>query len=223
MRLFNERPGGFVALAAAVIVAELALSLVPVAGRPAANMIVPILACSLIYASLAVDRNDRPRAAHLVAPFAAPVAAIAAVIVASLVVFAAEAVIAWLVAGVNLLDPHADGELGPAEILIVYGVGVATSLPLTLVPLLALFEGASVREAFRSSLQAFARNVPAFLLYGLLSLALLGLAFFTMGLGLLIALPLWAASSYAAWKDVYGIGHGAGRSGPDQDPSGTDQ
>jgi hypothetical protein len=26
-----------------------------------------------------------------------------------------------------------------------------------------------------------------------------------MGLGLVLALPLWVASSYAAWKDIFGI------------------
>ena len=27
----------------------------------------------------------------------------------------------------------------------------------------------------------------------------------TFGLGLVLALPLWVASSYAAWKDIFGI------------------
>jgi hypothetical protein len=27
----------------------------------------------------------------------------------------------------------------------------------------------------------------------------------TAGLGLVLALPLWAAASYAAWKDVFGL------------------
>jgi hypothetical protein len=26
-----------------------------------------------------------------------------------------------------------------------------------------------------------------------------------MGLGLLLVLPLWAASSYAAWRDIFGV------------------
>jgi uncharacterized membrane protein len=78
-------------------------------------------------------------------------------------------------------------------------------LPLTLVPLLALFEGMSTRDAFASSLAAFFRNLPAFALYGALSIALLGIGFVTRGLALLIVMPLWAASSYAAWKDLYRV------------------
>jgi uncharacterized membrane protein len=39
-------------------------------------------------------------------------------------------------------------------------------------------------------------------LYGLLSYALLVLGLLTLGLGLLIVLPLWATSSYVAWRDL---------------------
>jgi uncharacterized membrane protein len=166
---------------------------------------VPLFACSLLYASLACDRDDRPRLAHLLAPFAAPVGAVGAIIAASLTVFGAEWLVAWKLAGINLLEAREVRDLGAATLLSIYGAGVAVSLPLTLVPLLAMFEGASAREAFAASAAAFARNVPAFLLYGALSIALLGLAFVTLGLGLLIVLPLWAASSYAAWKDLFGV------------------
>jgi hypothetical protein len=205
MRLFRRHPVGFCALAVAVIFIELLLDLLPVVGRPAANVIVPVLACSLLYAALAIDRGDRPRLVHLLAPFAAPVGAIATVIVASLVVFAVEWTVAWHLTGRNLLNVEDMGELGTVSAFAVYGGGVAVALPLTLVPLFAMFEQASMRDAFTGSLAAFFRNVPAFALYGALSVALIGLAFITVGFGLVIALPLWAASSYIAWKDLFGI------------------
>jgi uncharacterized membrane protein len=205
LRLFKRHPFRFAALAVTIIVVELVLDLIPVAGRPAANIVVPLLACSLLYASLATDRGDQPQARHLAAPFAAPFTAVVAVLLASVLVFAAEWLVAWHVAGVNLLASD-DGEaLGVLATFVVYGAGVAVSLPLTLVPLLALFEQAGVRDAFVMSAGSFLRNMPAFLLYGALSIALLGIAFVTLGLGLALALPLWAASSYAAWKDLFAI------------------
>lgn len=205
LRLYKRHPVRFGALAVAIIAVELLLDLVPIAGRPAANIVVPLLACCLLYASLAVDRGDAPRLAHLAAPFAAPFAAVAAVVAASVAVFAVEWLVAWHVTGVNLLVASDTQALGPLATFVVYGAGVAVSLPLTLVPLLALFEQAGLREAFADSAAAFFRNMPAFLLYGALSIALLGIAFVTMGLGLVIALPLWAASSYAAWKDLFSV------------------
>jgi uncharacterized membrane protein len=95
-------------------------------------------------------------------------------------------------------------------VLLVYAAGVAVSLPLTLVPIVALFEGAGVADSFAASVAAFRRNVGAFLLYGGLSLALLGLAIVTMGIILPVVLPLWAASSYVAWKDIVGATARAG-------------
>jgi hypothetical protein len=181
------------------------LDLIPVVGRPAANVLVPLIACSLLFASLATDRGDRPRLVHLVAPFAAPVASIAAILLASFAVFAVEWFVAWHVTGVNLLSAADKQNLSPLAIFAIYGAGVAVSLPLTFVPLLALFEQASLRDSFAGSFAAFLRNVPALTLYGALSIALLGFAFITYGLGLSITLPLWAASSYVAWKQLFGI------------------
>ena len=210
LRLLKRHPLAFIGLAVAVIAAELLLGVIPLVGRPLANIVVPILACGLLYASLAADRGERPRAAHLVTAFAAPVASLGAVILSSLVVFLAEWVIGWQLAGVNLLATDDSHALSPGEVLLVYAAGVAVSLPLTLVPIVALFEGAGVADSFAASIAAFRRNVGAFLLYGGLSLALLGLAIVTMGIILPVVLPLWAASSYVAWKDIVGATARAG-------------
>jgi len=205
MRLFKRHPVGFALLALVVFVSELALAAIPFVGTSGAKIVVPLLACSLLYATLAVDRGDRPRFAHLAAPFAAEPRAIGAVVGASLVVFAVEWLVGWQAGHVNLLVTSDMQHVSGAAILAIYGSGVVVSLPLTLVPMLALFEGAGAREAFSASAAAFSRNFTAFLLYGALSVALLGLAFVTAGLALVIVLPLWAASSFAAWKDLYSI------------------
>jgi hypothetical protein len=34
---------------------------------------------------------------------------------------------------------------------------------------------------------------------------LLGIGVMTMGVALVVVLPLWTASSYAAWKDIFGV------------------
>jgi uncharacterized membrane protein len=204
MRTFRRHPLPFALLAFAVLLADVGLQFVPFAGAPASKVIIPVLACGLLYASLAIDRDDRPRLVHLLAPFTAPANALASVVLASLVVFGAEWFVAWRFADVNLLTY--DGEpIEPRDALAIYGTGVVVSLPLTLVPLLALFEAMSARDAFASSIAAFIRNLPAFVLYGALSIALLGVGFVTRGLALLVVLPLWAASSYAAWKDLYRV------------------
>ena len=206
MRLWRRGPGMFAVLALAVLAGEIALALIPVVGSLIAQLVLPLVACGLLYASLAADRGDRPRLAHLAAVLGAPPQAMVGVVAAGLVVFAGEAIVARVLGGANLLDPFArDASLAPSTMLAIYVVGIAVSLPVTFVPFAVLFDGAGVAEAFTESWQGFARNLAPMLLYGVLSLALLVLGWATYGVGLVLALPWWAASSYAAWKDVFAV------------------
>jgi uncharacterized membrane protein len=70
--------------------------------------------------------------------------------------------------------------------------------------MVALLEGAGVRESFAASVAAFRGSVLAFLVFGAAALVLLGFALATAGILLPVVLPLWAAASYAAWKDLTG-------------------
>ena len=206
MRLWKRGPAAFCGLAFVVLAANLLLSLVPVVGIALSQIVLPLLECSLLYASLAADRGDRPRMRHLVAVAGARPRAMAAVVAASLLIFAAQTVVAQAVGGVNLLFPASDLQaMSGAALLATYAAGIAVSLPLSFVPFAALFDAADFREAFVQSAAAFARNPAPLILYGALSLALLMVGIATSGLGLLLALPWSAAASYAAWKDVFGV------------------
>jgi uncharacterized membrane protein len=122
------------------------------------------------------------------------------------VTFAAEAFAAWWIADTNLLDrAGVAAELRPAALLGIYTIGILASLPIMFVPFHALLERVSPGAAFVASWNAFALNTLPLLVYAAASLVLLGFGLATMGLGLVLALPLWAASSYAAWKDIFGV------------------
>ena len=56
LRLFKRHPLRFAALAVVIVAVELLLDLVPVLGRPAGNVLVPLVACGLLYA-----HRRRPR------------------------------------------------------------------------------------------------------------------------------------------------------------------
>ncbi len=207
MRLWRRGPATFCAFALVVVAASVVLEPVPFAGAVAAHVLAPLLACGLLYGSLAADRGDRPRWSHLVAVFAAPLPAQAAVVAGGFVPLAVEALAAWSLAGVNVLLPVTDASQLPVEaIAAIYAAGLAASLPVTFVPMAALFDGEPFGRAFAVSLQAFARNVPALAAYAAFSFVLLAAGIATSGLGLVLALPWIAAASYAAWKDVFAVG-----------------
>jgi hypothetical protein len=206
MRLFKRAPVTWAGLAVITIAAEFALRAVPGLGPLLSQAVAPLVACGLIYAAAAADRGAEPALRHAVQAFRAPASAIFAIIASALVTFAAEAFAGWWIAGANLLDTAGvAADLTPAALLGIYTIGILASLPIMFVPFHALLENAPLRAAFAASWNAFALNTLPLLVYATASLVLLGFGLATMGLGLVLALPLWAASSYAAWKDIFGI------------------
>jgi len=206
IRLWRRGPATFAGLAFVTLVASIAFEPVPILGFVAANVIAPLIATGMLYASLAADRGEGPRFKHVIAPFAAPVGAQAAVVMAGLVAFAAEAFSAAQLADVNLFLPAREAANLPMRIIMaIYVAGIVASLPLTFVPFAALFDGEGPRAAFATSVRAFTRNVPALALYAGISLLLLLIGLATMGVGLVLVLPWMAAASYAGWKDIFGL------------------
>ena len=214
MRLFKRAPATWMGLAVVTLLTELALQAVPGALALLREVVTPLVACGLVYAAAAADRRTAVTLAYAVAAFRAPVGAIAAVVASAVLIYGAEAFAGWWIADINLLDPASSAaDLSPAAVVGIYAIGILASLPLTFIPFHALLERAPPGAAFAASWNAFALNTVALLVYGALSLVLLGLSLVTMGIGLVLALPLWAASSYAAWKDIFGV-----RDVPEQAP-----
>ncbi len=208
MRLWKRGPTTFGVLALATLVVDFALSMIPGGGVLLAQIAVPLAACGLLYGSLAADRGGRPRLGDFAAIAGAAPRAMVAVITSGVIVFAAEALTAYVVGRVNMLAPDAGDALAPGVVVAIYTVGIAVSLPFTFVPFGALFDGLSLRASFAQSVRGFTLNIAPMALYGVLSLALLLFGWATFGVGLLLALPWWAASSYAAWKDIFDVDRG---------------
>jgi len=206
IRLWKRAPLTFSLMAVVVLALSIVLDPVPIAGLVASNVVAPLLACGFLYASLAADRESRPRFAHLFAVFASPLRAQVAVVASGLVVTAVEGAFAWYLADINLFLPVQDASsLSGSAVMAIYAAGVAASLPLTFVPMAVLFDGESPRDAFASSLQAFALNMRALASLGIYTYVLLMAGIVTTGVGLVLGLPWIAAASYAAWKDVFDV------------------
>ncbi|CAG0963337.1 hypothetical protein BURK1_00830 [Burkholderiales bacterium] len=205
MRLWKRGPATLSLLAVLTVLAQVALETIPDAGALASRIIVPLIACGMLYGAAAAEAGARPRVAHALYAFRAPAAAIGAIVLSSTITFAAEWMAADRFAGVNLLRPAAaPADLDAATVLAIYAIGILVSLPMSLVPLAALFGDAGFGRSFSISAVAFLRNPGAFVVYGAIAFALLALGLLTMGIGLVIALPLIACATYVAWRDLCG-------------------
>jgi len=206
MRLFKRGPATWLTLALMTIAAEFALRVVPSLGPLLAEIVSPLVACGLIFAAASADRGGPPALANVTKVFRASAGALAAIIASALVTFAAQAFAAWWIAGTNLLDPAGStGDIGASVLIGIYAIGILASLPVMFVPFHVLLEPVTPGAAFAASWNAFALNTIPLLAYAAASLLLAAFGLLTFGFGLLLALPLWVASSYAAWKDIFGI------------------
>lgn len=206
LRLFRRRPFIWIALAVLTLAAELVLQFPPDPWPLVSKIVVPLIACGMLIAAAAADRHASPRLAHALTAFRAPSRAVVAIVVSSLITFFAEAFAAWWIADANLFFTHSGAEdLTPLAWMGVYAIGVLASLPVAFVPLHALFEPVGFAQAFIASWNAFLLNTTPLLVYAALSLVLLAFGLLTMGLGLVFVMPLWAASSYTAWRDIFSV------------------
>jgi uncharacterized membrane protein len=71
-------------------------------------------------------------------------------------------------------------------------------------PALVIFRNDEPIAALKASFFACLDNVGAFLVYSLVGLALALLASIPFGLGWLVLAPVYGASSYASYVDVFG-------------------
>lgn len=206
MRLWKRAPVAWAILALLTISTELGLQAIPLAGSLLGKIVTPLVACGMVYAAVAADRRARVSPGLAFAAFRASGSAIMAIVAASFATFAAEAWAAWWVADVNLLLPaQQEPELSATTILGIYAIGVLASLPVGFVPFHVLLERAPLRAAFAASWQAFALNTGPLLVFAAASLLLLSIGMMTMGVALVVVLPLWSAASYSAWKDIFGV------------------
>jgi len=206
MRLFKRAPATWIALAVATIASELAMKSIPRIGTLLSQLVTPLVACGLVFGAAAADGGSKPAFRYAFLAFRAPFAAIAAIIASALVAFVAEAFAAWWIADMNLFDAASSStELTSTAVGGILALGIIASLPVMFVVFHVLFENVRPVPAFIASWNAFLLNTWPLLVYSAASMVLLGFGLATFGLGLALALPLWAASSYAAWKDIFGI------------------
>jgi uncharacterized membrane protein len=204
MRMFKRAPVLWCALGFITLASKFALEAIPGIGRAASEVIVPVIECGLLIGAAALDRGEPLAIGHAFAAFRAPPRALAAIVVSSLLVSAAETATAYALAGVNVLAARTDVRLTTSVLVAMISAAAIASLPLVFVPFAALFAHARFVEAFAASLRGFALNIASLLLFGLLSLVLTFVGVLMFWIGLVAVLPLLAAASYAAWKDIFG-------------------
>lgn len=214
-RMFLAAPGVWVALAAALIVIQLVLSMVPVLGGAASAILAPVFAGGIMAGCAALQRSQPLQFDCLFQGFRSNTGNLITVGVLYLAGILAIGLIVFLIGGSAAISlmAHRGGDMAAnigvaaGSLLLALLVGLLLFLPLAMAlwfaPALAMLDGMTAAAAMKSSFSASLRNWLVFTLYGLLILVLGVLATIPLALGWLVLLPVLMGSIYASYRDIY--------------------
>jgi uncharacterized membrane protein len=221
-RLFAASPWIWIAIAVVFVLILCLLAVIPIVGQIASSLLYPVFGAGVLVGARALDRGEPLTVGHLFSCFNDR--AIALVVVA--ILYFAGWLLIWTLAvlllaglvGFGTLAALFSGDPSEAAMALVSAFGIGSLVVLLLcallgVPLLmaywfasalVVFRGSEPWAAMKSSFAACLRNVPPFLLYGLLGVVFAIIASIPLGLGWLVLAPVYAATLYTSYKDIFG-------------------
>jgi uncharacterized membrane protein len=221
-RIFCASPAAWLGVFVIFVVLSIALMLVPIIGGLVHTVLTPVFAGGAMLGCHALARGEPLRLGHLFEGFRAGrlgpllilgliwlaiLFAIAIVMVATILATLGASGLAALTDFGGTFDYSAIASAGAAVLivgLIALAITVLVAMAYWFAPALVVLNGEQPVAALRKSFDASARNIGAFLLYGLIYIGLAVIASIPMGLGWLVLGPMVAGSCYAGWRTIFG-------------------
>jgi uncharacterized membrane protein len=223
-RLFVPAVGPWLLIAVLLVVLNVVLTLIPLVGHLAGQILFPIFAGGLMLGCRAVDRGEPLTVGHLFAGFGtrtgplflvgviycALAIAIALVVFGFLLVFFGAALVSQLWHLQDLQDPWALIPVFRNMALAVLAgalVFLLLYLPLLMAvwfaPALVVLRNIEPLEAMRLSFDGCLRNFVPFLVYGLIGVLFAIVASIPLMLGWFVLGPVTIATIYTSYCDIY--------------------
>lgn len=214
--LFRRNPLIWIVLFSAYLLIGMVLSMIPVLGPIVLNLLAPVFVAGFMVGCRVLDSGGELEISHLFAGFkhhAAQLVTIGGVYLAGIIVIVGimfagtdQAALQAMLSGKQMSPQETQAMLGEGFVLTSL-MGLLLLVPLIMAywfaPVLSAFHGVPGFTAMRLSIGACLQNIAPFLVYGLISMALLVIAAIPFGLGLLIMIPTMIASLYVSYKDVF--------------------
>ncbi|HEU4350876.1 MAG TPA: BPSS1780 family membrane protein [Burkholderiales bacterium] len=210
--LFKRQPGMWIGMIIILLLIFIAAAFIPIIGGLAMTVFGPVFAAGVMRGCKALDSGEDLELAHLFAGFRSRTGTLIGVGALYLAATIAVALVVSLVMGVGMMtmmggaDPQAMSAMGMTFVLAVL-IMLALLLPAMMAvwlaaPLVVFHEHGAI-DAMKGSFTGCLKNVVPFLLYGVVLVVLSIIASLPLGLGWLVLGPVFAASIYASYRDIY--------------------
>ncbi|MEJ2792400.1 BPSS1780 family membrane protein [Iodobacter sp. LRB] len=210
-KLFRRQPGIWIVIALQFFVLALLANVLPVVGALAYTLVSPVLSGGIYLAAKRCDAGNRVGPLDLFAAFHGEIKPLLWVgFINVLAAMLVTVVLGLFGSQASLVDIPAGSLPTPEQMKSLY---LHTSLSLILMtpvmcavwfaPALILFDGYSAIDAMKLSFAGIARNWQAFLVSGLVTIALCFLSVFTLLLGFLVVLPVMMLMQYIAYREIF--------------------
>jgi uncharacterized membrane protein len=171
-------------------------------------LLAPVMGAGLMLGARAVHQGEGLEVGHLFAGFrerTGPLVVVGVIYLIATVVIVLAMVMLMGVSFVGMMTGSA--EAFGAGLLLGVLVAVALSVPLMMAywfaPALVALNGFSAVDAMKTSFSACLKNILPFLIYGLVGLVLAIVASIPLALGWFVLGPVFVASIYASYRDVF--------------------
>lgn len=226
--LFMRSPGLWLVTAFLQTLLILLVLLVPLLGQVGAHLLMPVLSAGLMVVAHRVQYNEPVAIADAFTGFREHAPAVVNVGVWYMLGWMLIVALGLLLGGGAALSGMAVGLETQYEwlgiIISVFGIILAVTISLLLVlplvmsvwlaPPLAVFHDIPAMSAMKHSFVASWRSLPAFIVAFFLVALMLFLTALTMGLALLVVIPVMAGATFAAYQDLFELPQTAGVSAP---------
>ena len=210
--LFKRAAGMWIAIVITLFVLLFVIGFIPLLGPLATAILWPVLSAGLVIGCRTIDEGGELEFAHLFAGFRERFGTLAAVGAISLGVSLVVGLVVGVVSGVGMATMFSGGGSGATPAAAMAAVLAALVMMALLLPLmmavwfaapLVVFHDRGAIESMKESFSGCLRNMMPFLVYGVIGLVLAILASIPIMLGWLALGPVFAASVYTSYRDIY--------------------
>lgn len=209
--LFKRQPGMWIGIVLIAFVIFVAAAMIPVVGGLATTLFGPVFAAGIMIGCKALDTGGELELGHLFAGFKERTGTLVGVGALYLAAVVVVMLVVGLMMGVGFgammgNDRQAMAAMGVTMVLamlVMFALLLPAVMAIWLAAPLVVFHEHGALDAMKGSFSGCLKNILPFLVYSVVMMVLAFFATLPLALGWLALGPVFAASVYTSYRDIY--------------------